>query len=157
MQAGRRAIGVVLLAGLTAVASAQGVHAQIAVTPASGLSFGELFQGTPVHVAPADAARRAEIHITGRGNLTIVLGLPAALTSAGGAVVPLQYDAADGEYQVGNGQVRPFDPRSPLSVNVPNSTMVLRIRLGGTAVPGATQPPGTYGASVTVQVHLAGT
>lgn len=124
---------------------------QFSVVPVDELRFGTLMQGVPTRVAPTDAASRADLHVNGKGRMTLVVVLPATVNSAGGQAIPLQFGANDGLYQIGTGSMLPFDPRSPLTITVPNSAASVTLYIGGTALPSLSQAPGSYAATLTVQ------
>ena len=119
--------------------------------PVSNLRFGELLQGIPERVAPDDASASAEIRVTGKGRMTLVVALPASVMSPGGNSIPVQFAANDALYRIGTGEMQAFDPRSPLTVTVPGSSGAITLFVGGTVSPSSLQAPGNYTATITVQ------
>lgn len=153
----RFAGALVLLVGLTAgEARAQGggpPGRELTVTAQRDLDFGLLTPGTASSVYLDDAARRAEWHVQGRGGVTVSLLIPAALIGPGGAELPLRFASGDAAYSRGDEMAMTlFDPNVPYDLAIPGSPGFVRIFLGGTALPAASQPPGEYTATVTIIV-----
>lgn len=124
----------------------------VGVTTVRALDFGELLPGTVVRVPATDAGSRGEFVISGSGRVTILMELPAQLSGEKGTVL-MAVGARDGLYQVNNGELLTFDPRSPLTVSLPSTGgSIVRVFFGGTLVVATAQPPGWYDANVTVQV-----
>ncbi|MEJ2502017.1 MAG: hypothetical protein P8177_01690 [Gemmatimonadota bacterium] len=130
--------GLALLALLSvAPAGAQGGPGQAIVQPVQGLRFGDVLPGVPVRVDPSDVGRRGELQLEGRGRYQVQLVLPAAMTSADGAQLPLSFSAGDAALVRGTtGAMEPFDPG-----------MGTFLALTG---PAPDQPGGVYTANVTV-------
>lgn len=137
------------------LAPAAEVAAQISVVPVSELRFGVITAGIPTRIAPTDATGAAQIDVTAKGKITVVVVLPTLLQSPAGHQVPVQFSAADGQYRVGNRAPVAFDPRSPVVINVPGNSTV-SITVGGTALPTMTQAPGSYSGAITLQVFPGG-
>jgi hypothetical protein len=132
--------------------AAPAVAQTAAVVPVSNLRFGTLLPGVPTRIPPADLSGAAKIQVTGKGRMTLVVVLPAFVTSPNGQNIPLQFSANDGQYMIGTGPMRAFDPRSPLTISVPAAQGKVELFVGGTAVPASTQAPGNYASLVSVQV-----
>lgn len=138
------------LAGLTETMPAAGQA--VGITTVQGLRFGTLIPGASQRVTATDEGR-AEVVVSTRGRITVVVNLPTELTSsAGSEAVPVSFDASDGRYRIGTGQLQPFDPRSPLTVTIPGNAGTLTIMLGGAVDTASNQSSGAYGAMITVQV-----
>lgn len=158
----RRGPGAWLSAALLALlagpcpARAQGT---VSVLPVQGLRFGTLSSGIPTTVSPLDGSHRASIELLGTGHVSVTFELPRGLTAGtarGGALLPLRFGAADGRVTFpGSGQSLVFDPAAPVSFTIPPGSAGATVWLGGSAEPGARQPPGTYSASITVNVVVA--
>lgn len=126
--------------------------AQVTAAGSQNLAFGVLVPGAPGAVSVTDGVRRGEWVLTGRGNATIALVLPAALVAASGASIPLVFGTADAAWQRSTGGLlQTVDPATPFSVNVPNR-QAIRIFLGGTAQPSVDQSAGVYSATITLIV-----
>jgi hypothetical protein len=156
----RRGPGAWLIAGLLALlagpcpARAQGT---VSVLPVQGLRFGTLASGIPSVVSPLDGERRASIELVGQGQVTIRFDLPAGLQAgAAGTLLPLRFGADDGRVTFPrSGTMMVFDPASPVSFSIPPGAGGATVWLGGAAVPRPRQAPGTYSASITVNVVVA--
>lgn len=127
-------------------------QAPAAVVPVSNLRFGTLIPGVPTRVPPTDLTGSAEVQVTGRGRMTLVVVLPAFVSSPNGQNLPIQFAANDGQYMIGTGPMRAFDPRSPLTITVTGASGKVSLFVGGTAVPTSTQGAGNYTGIVSVQV-----
>ena len=148
------------LAGLMLAALGQPCFAQarstVSALPVQGLRFGVLAAGIPSVVDPADAARRAAVELVGGGQVTLVFQLPPALHSPDGAALPLRFGPTDGRVVLPRSdRVIEFDPSVPVQFTIPPGLGAAQIFLGGTAEPGARQPPGRYDGIITVQVVVA--
>jgi hypothetical protein len=136
------------------------VQAQGTVTamPVQGLRWGVLAGGIPSPVSPADAARRASIELVGSGQVTVTFVLPAGLTAASGSLLPLVFGATDGRIAFPRAsRLIEFDPNLPVSFHIPPGLGGAQLFLGGTAAPGARQPPGDYSGTIVVHVQVAST
>jgi len=156
---GRSAIVVFALSTLLLLAPSDLV-AQVAVFPVQNLTFGTIRAGMPEYVSPDDVARRAELELVGSGTVVITIALPADMVSAGGHRVPLLFERGDGLFVSrgrGQGRDRTFDPNKPSTFHINASDGGGTLCLGGTALPDASQPPGRYTATITVQVVTPGT
>lgn len=131
---------------------------QITLFPRQGLAFGTLMPGIPDHVAPTDAARRAELEIVGSGDFNVVVQVPAALATPAGQTLPLSFAAGDGliQWRKSNQQTA-FQPGETVTMRIPKGIGGAYVWVGGTAQPAAGQPPGSYSAIITVQIIPAGT
>jgi len=155
---GRSAIVVFALSSLLLAPAP--LAAQVALFPVQNLSFGTIRAGMPEHVSPDDVARRAELELVGSGVVVITIALPADMVSAGGHRLPLLFERGDGLFLArgpGRGQDRTFDPNKPRNFHINASEGGGTVCLGGTALPDASQPPGRYTATITVQVVTPGT
>jgi hypothetical protein len=145
--------GALCLASARAAAPA-GAQVTVSLT-LSGLQFGVLMPGVPTQIAPTDAARRAEVLLTGTGAVDLRFVLATVLTSADGTTLPLRFvngDAAVLEGQKKNPDV--FDPNVSyrLRFNPGGGGNTARVFLGGTASPSAAQPAGLYSATVSLVI-----
>ena len=132
--------------------------AQVAVFPVQDLSFGTLRAGASEVVDPLDRVRRAEIELVGSGNVVITFGLPTEMVSTTGHRLPLQFARGDAELEIKNsGKDRSWDPNKSKNIKIKPKEGGARLYLGGLALPTATQPPGRYSATITVQVVTPGT
>lgn len=128
----------------------------VSALPVQGLRWGALSAGIPSPISPQDAARRASVELVGAGQVTLTFSLPAGLEAEGGAVLPLHFAPTDGRIVFPrSGRVIDFDPNLPVSFNIPPGIGAAQVFLGGTAAPGARQPPGSYGGTITVHVQVA--
>lgn len=148
------------LAALAAVLLAEPCFAQarstVSALPVQGLQFGVLAASIPSVVSPADAARRAAVELVGAGHVTLTFHLPPALRTPGGAALPLRFGPTDGRIVFPRSdRVIEFDPSMPVQFTIPPGLGAAQIFLGGTAQPGARQPPGRYDGVITVQVTVA--
>jgi hypothetical protein len=127
------------------------------VLPVQGLRFGTLASGIPSVVSPLDGERRASIELVGQGQVTIRFELPAGLQAGGaGPVLPLRFAPGDGRVTFPrSGTMMVFDPASPVSFSIPPGAGGATVWLGGAAEPLPRQAPGTYSASITVNVVVA--
>jgi hypothetical protein len=142
-----------LLALLAPPAAAQ--RFALTVLPVQELRFGTLTRGVGTVVSPLDAARRATVEVVGAGSVTVSFGLPAGMT-AGSRTLPLRFGPGDGRITFPkSGKVIEFDPGAPVSFHIPPGLGGAYLHLGGTAQPGAGQPPGAYTATITVHVTVA--
>lgn len=158
---GRRGIvGWLLAAALVAAAAVEPcpAYAQstVSVLPVQGLRFGALMAGTRTVVSPLDGQRRAALELVGSGHVTLVFELPAALTADGDVRLPLRFGTGDGRITFPrSNRVIEFDPRSPVSFNIPPDVGGATVHVGGTAEPATGQAPGSYSGTVSVQVLVA--
>lgn len=126
--------------------------------PVQGLRFGLLSAGTPSVVSPLDAGRRATLELAGSGHVTLTFELPAGLTSRGGTTLPLRFAPGDGRIVfTRSSREIVFDPNQPVSFTLPPGLGSASVYLGGSATPGAAQPPGEYSATITVHLVVANT
>lgn len=142
-----------LLAG-PCPALAQGT---VSVLPVQGLRFGTLSSGIPTVVSPLDGSRRASIELVGGGHVTMHFELPAGLVAgSGGPLLPLRFGGTDGRVTFPRSATTlVFDPGQAVSFDIPPGSGGATVWLGGSAEPGPRQPPGTYSASITVNVVVA--
>lgn len=140
------------------LAAAAPAEAQLTIFPRQGLSFGTLRAGIAESVEPTDAARRAELEIVGSGNITIDVEVPAAMLSAQGATLTVEFAAGDGlvRWQKGSTE-HSFLPGQPLSLRIPPGIGGAWVWIGGTARPSPGQAPGIYTGSITVRLLANGT
>ncbi len=131
---------------------------QFSVYPVQDLAFGQIPAGTPSAIAPTDAARRAEVDVGGTGLYTLNVILPTEMVTMSGARFPISFDSSDGILRYRRlGWQLSFDPTTPTSVWIPWWESGASVYLGGTAEPAASQPPGQYRATITVQIINSGT
>jgi hypothetical protein len=140
------------------VGMAAPAEAQLTIFPRQGLSFGTLRAGIAESVEPTDSPRRAELEIVGTGNITIDVEVPAAMVSAQGATLALEFTSGDGlvRWQKGNTE-HSFVPGQPLSLRIPPGIGGVWVWIGGTARPTPAQAPGIYTGSITVRLLANGT
>jgi hypothetical protein len=141
---------------LLALVLARPVHAQVVVAPQQNLQFGLLTPGVPVSVTPTDVTRRAALTITARGRFSLTFTLPAALVSAGGQAIPLQFGGTDGLVDIRHKQEW-FDPRTGVNIHINPADLQADVYVGGTAVPTPGQPAGFYQATIIMMVVQTGT
>jgi hypothetical protein len=118
------------------------------------LAFGELMGTLNSRVAPDDPSQAAQFRIRGRNRtVEISFALPAALVRAGGGEVPLGFVSGDAFFwPLGlGGAYVPFDPTAPWTVTLGDDDWEW-ITLGGTALPPAQAPLGSYSAGITLIV-----
>lgn len=145
-----------LLALLAQPCLAQSSRGTVAALPVQGLRFGVLSAGAASVVSPADASRRAALDLVGAGHVTLTFQLPAALRTPGGATLPLRFGPTDGRIVFPrSSRVIEFDPAAPVQFTIPPGLGAAQVFLGGTAQPGARQPPGSYDGVITVHVMVA--
>jgi hypothetical protein len=155
----RRAAGGLLgvLLALSTPCSAQ-ARSTVSALPVQGLRWGALAAGIPVPVSPRDAAGRATVELVGSGQVTVTFTLPAALAGEAGASLPLRFGPGDGMVVLPRStSVIEFDPGEPVTFRIPPDAGGAQIFLGGTALPGPRQPPGSYTGTITVHVQVAST
>lgn len=138
--------------------SAGPARAQLALYPVQGLDFGELRGGASGRIQPTDAQRRGEIELLGSGLFTVSLVLPTHMVSDAGQTLPLGFGPGDAVFRLRKtGRETSFDPTQPSTFRVPFKDDGSVIYIGGLAVPDPRQAPGTYTATVTIQVVASGT
>ncbi len=145
-------LAVALLLGVPAAGHAQNIQ----VTGIQGVTFGAMVPGVSKIVSRSDGLNGARFDIKGAGNTRIVqlqFTLPAALSGAGGATIPLSYTAGDAGFsaQQSIGNQIGFDPRLPFvaTLSGPGRGSVF---LGCRANPAANQAAGSYSATLTLTV-----
>jgi hypothetical protein len=130
----------------------------LSVAPRQDLAFGTIFPGVISRITRTDALRSGQFQVTGAKNssVQVTFTLPPAML-VGSRTVPMQFGAADGgvSTQATIGSSTAFDPRVPLLATLSQQGR-LYLFLGGTALPGAQQPAGSYAAPVTVSVCYVG-
>jgi hypothetical protein len=145
-----------LFALLSSPAAAQGRG--LSIIPRQDLSFGTVIPGVPVAVAPSSPAGAGQLEIRGRRNAPVLLDftLPSALT-AFGASLPLSFVGGDAAFSADPafGAAQFFDPRTA-QIAVLASNGKLYVFLGGRVTPDASQPAGSYGATITLTVSYVG-
>jgi hypothetical protein len=151
--------GAFILTALLAFLAPSPARAQgmVSVLPVQGLRFGTLASGIPTAVSPEDGSRHASIELVGSGQVTVTFELPRGLSAGtGGPLLPLRFGGADGRVTFpGTGRSLVFDPAAPVSFAIPAGAGGATVWLGGSAEPGPRQAPGTYSASITVNVVVA--
>lgn len=130
----------------------------VEVTAVQGLRFGPLLPGVPESVSVMDAARRAEIILTGTGTVELAVLLPRAMTSLVGGEIPLRFGAADAAV-LRNASTAPvpMNPSGSLRVQLQGDGAPTRLLLGGTALPARDQPAGEYTTTVVLMFVHPGT
>jgi hypothetical protein len=150
------ALGLLAGTGFAMPLAAQG--RPLSVAGRQELGFGMVFPGVSARVSRTDALRSGQFLVTGAKNTSVqvTFTLPAAML-AGGRSIPVQFGTTDGGYssQSSIGSATAFDPRTPLVATLSQQGR-LYLYLGGTALPGAQQPAGSYAGSVTVNVCYVG-
>jgi hypothetical protein len=147
----------VALATLVVSFAGPGVaEGQMLVVAERDLDFGMLTPGLETVVVPTDLMRSAQLRIEGRGSYQLSFQLPASLTAPGGAQIPLQFGAADGQLVIRH-KVTAFDPNSTVSFRVNPAEREAQVNLGGRARPGPSQPAGVYTATIVMMVVQTGT
>ncbi len=132
----------------------------LVVTARRGLSFGQLFRGTPRVVSPMGrGAALFEIAAPRNAQIQVHLLLPHALISETGEALQLVFGPGAGRIERG-GRTHvaghTFDPRHPVVTTITPERNVL-ISLGGTVIPRRDQPLAQYTGTVTVVVADLGT
>lgn len=124
----------------------------VVVAGGRGLRFGRIFRGTPSSVSPA-SSRSAQFVIIGfDSQIQVSFVLPSGLVSSSGELLPVQFGPGDGIlFRLRRFRREVFDPTRPLTITIDRFDL-LRLRLGGTAMPGAAQPLGRYRGTVIVVV-----
>lgn len=154
-----RAIPVAFGLALSVSGSLASQGRPLSVTGRNDLAFGPLFPGITAQVSRTDVARAGHLEIRGLkdAEVQIVLTLPTALVDGGGRTVPLQFLGGDGGYSMNNAitAATAFDPRTPLVTRLSNNGR-LYLWLGGRALPGPTQPAGSYAGGISVSVTYTG-
>ncbi len=147
LQAQRRPVPVRVVPPLTALAL-------------NDLSFGTVLPGIPVSVSPTDPRHCGLFEIRGpaAASVRVDFMLPSALTSAGGALLPIGFGGGDGLGDFSH-DTPPrsimFDPHMPLIATIgPNGMFFLR--LGGTVSPSPIQSGGAYSATISITVYNLG-
>lgn len=156
-----RGVRTLALAALLITLPLSAAHTQassgVSMVSIQPLSFGQLIPGVPERIAVTDVARRAMIALTGSGTVDVTLLLPAALTTATGAEIPIQFGTLDAALLASPGA-------APAALNVRQVNRVqvtpdhpVYIVVGGTAVASIIQRPGDYSAIVSLVVSQPGT
>lgn len=130
----------------------------VEVSAVQGLRFGPLLPGVPESISVTDAARRAEIILTGTGTVELAVLLPRAMTSPGGRQIPLRFGAADASI-LRNASTAPvpINPSGTMRLHLQGDGAPTRLLLGGTALPAPDQPAGEYTTTVVLMFVHAGT
>lgn len=132
--------------------------AQVEIVALQGLQFGPLLPGVPESISVNDAARRAEIVLSGQGTVDLTIVLPRALTAPGGLQIPLRFGSADGAV-LRNASVAPvaINPMGTVRVQLQGDGAPTHLLLGGTALPARDQAAGEYTTTVVLMIVHAGT
>jgi hypothetical protein len=126
--------------------------------PLQGLSFGSLLPGVPEVVQVTDAARRAEIVLSGSGTFDVTLVRPDAMVSPTGARLPLRFSAGDGAVLRNvSAALGAFDPLGTNRLRLDSTQGPARLLLGGTALPSREQTAGRYTTTIVVVITNPGT
>jgi hypothetical protein len=145
---------VVVLLLFLAASFARSAAAQ-SLLPVQGLTFGVLQPGSAGTVSPDDQGR-AVIDVVGSGTFSILFASPPFLASAQGHTIPLEFNSGDALLRWKNGSEFPLVVGGVTDVNVPRGQTPSVIHIGGTALPGAAQAPGTYTATLVLQIVPSG-
>ena len=134
------------------------VPASVEAVMVQELTFGPLIPGVPERVPVTDAARRAEIVLTGEGTVELAIVLSDAMTSPGGTRIPLRFGALDGAI-LRNASTAPVtvNPQGTIRVTLQGADTPTRLLIGGTALPSSAQAAGTYRTRMVLMVVNAGT
>ncbi|HUH12165.1 MAG TPA: hypothetical protein VMK65_03610 [Longimicrobiales bacterium] len=117
------------------------------------LSYGLLTAGDPDAVTVDDVVRRGELELKGKGQMEIMMVLPASMLSPEGAEIDLDFRFGDAGLQLKRAAgVTLFDPTVSYSFFLDSKDSPARIFLGGLASPAADQAAGEYSAQITVIV-----
>jgi hypothetical protein len=141
----------VLLAALVCVPS---VAAQISLSPVRDLAFGPVIIGIPATIGPSHSTRSGQFRITAPvgTRIQLRLTLPNQLAGPAGAQLPIAFSNNDAMI-VGTapGSVpSTFNPKSTHVYNTNSGTT--NVFIGGTVTPAATQPQGSYAATITLTI-----
>lgn len=148
---------IVISAALLLPAPAVGQTA-LSVEPRGDLAFGQLIQGLPTRIAPADrAAGQFRIRGQSRAEVLVVFTLPFQMTGPLGQTLPLSFQAGDATWTTGGNprSAIAFDPNVPLVASFAASG-TMNFFLGGTASPAADQGAGDYAGTITLTVSYTG-
>ncbi|HEX9582660.1 MAG TPA: hypothetical protein VF970_16265 [Gemmatimonadales bacterium] len=123
------------------------------------LRFGTVFPGVPSSVATNNPRLAGEFQVQGAAGLTVrvELLLPSALSSPGGATLPITFVAGDGSHDFPHGLPHRtlFDPHAPVVAALgPNGK--LNVWLGGTVMPALLQTGGAYAAAISITIFNLG-
>jgi hypothetical protein len=131
----------------------------LAVQSRQDLSFGELLGGLGSTIAPHDPVRSGQLRIRGSAgqSLELQFDLPDALERGAGGSIPLHFEAGDAHFSAsgGTGDRIPFDPGTPWTVTL-SSQGWSWVFLGGTALPPAQAPIGSYTGTITLTISDLG-
>jgi len=147
LQAQRRAVPVIIVPPLTAVA-------------VSDLSFGTVLPGIPVSVSTSDPHHAGQFEVQGPADASVRVDfvLPVALLAPPGATLAVRFGPGDGFADFSHGHPPRglvFDPHAPvIGALGPNGRLVLR--LGGTVSPTPIQTGGDYSATISMTVYNLG-
>ncbi len=130
----------------------RGAAAQLSVTSLSDLNFPIVIRGVQLDVRPTDP-NAAKFQISGARNavLSVSFALPAALQGPGSlsmAFGPTSAAWSDKD-RVGGSQA--FDPRQGVQATVTGKKSIY-VWLGGSVLPTASQPSGSYTGTATITV-----
>ena len=119
------------------------------VSAVQPLQFGLLIPAVTEQVLVTENWRRGEVRLEGSRRLEVRIVLPTQLAGPNGATIPLIFGGSDGGIVMdGSTQMTLFDPSQTLRLNF--RTPGGQLFLGGTAMPAATQPAGSYAATVVI-------
>jgi hypothetical protein len=145
--------------GVAAQTSRVAAPRPLVVLSRRDLSFGTVLPGIPSSVQTTDVRHAGLFQIQGHRNgvVRVELVLPAALTAAGGAELPLAFGPGDASAATDRGRWHgvAFDPREPLTAALGRNGR-LYIRLGGSVLPYSQQPGGAYQATIYLTVYDLG-
>ena len=153
----RHLFSAVLTAGFLGAATPTNAQTPTAVTAIQGLDFGALIAGVAEPVRLNEGWRRAEARVEGDKVVEVRLMLPTALVAASGATIPLQFVNGDASITLaGSTKANLFDPNTGTRVQFKGAVTSAMLYLGGTALPAATQPAGSYSATVVIVLSKPG-
>lgn len=128
----------------------------VQVTGLRSIDFGTVFPGVPRSVFRTDALNSGQINIRAASGsqLQLTFALPTGMSGPGGTTMPLSFGGDDAGFsatQSVTSQVG-FDPRVPFVATMGGPPGRASVFLGGTVTPLASQPAGSYTATITLTV-----
>ncbi len=139
---------------VTANINAKGtVITHITVSSAEDLDFGNDIVAGVATTVDKTASNAGKFFITGQPNreISIAFTLPSSLIN-GSSTMPITFSTTDAGYVVNGNPVSAFNP-----INSKNASFgtdgAMKIVLGGTVTPSATQEAGQYTAPVTISLQ----
>jgi hypothetical protein len=152
-----RLVGALMLSMLLA-APALSAQRPVRVDARQDISFGTVFPGVPVTVAPS-SSQSAQFSVTGPKftQAVIVFTLPNSMTSTSGGSMQMQYGPTAAAYSPSGsaGDEIVFDPNAPFTITFDNNGKGV-IYLGATLLPSGSQRGGNYSATLTLSISPVG-